>query len=72
MPFGLETETNASGPFDSDVYAPSFFAPLNGPSYLCRVLSAVAGVPLAEKSITMVGGADSPSRPTTKVSLGGP
>lgn len=68
-PFGLETETNASGAFDTDIYAPSFFAPLSGPSYVCRVLTPITGTPLAEKSITVVVGADFPSRPTTSVSL---
>jgi hypothetical protein len=68
-PFGLETESNASGAFETDVYGPNFFAPLSGPSYICRVLTPVNGVPQAEKSVTVAVSPDFKSRPTTTVSL---
>jgi len=68
-PFGLETTTNASGAFETDLYGPSFFAPLTGPSYICRVLTPVTGVPQAEKSVTVTVSPDFKSRPTTTVSL---
>lgn len=68
-PFGLETETNTSGAYDTDVYAPNIFAPLSGPSYVCRVLTPVIGIPLAEKSVTIRVGGDFKSRPTTTVNL---
>ncbi len=68
-PFGLETETNASGAFETDLYGPSFFAPLSGPSYICRVLTPVNGLPQAEKSVTVTVSPDFKTRPTTTVSL---
>ncbi len=68
-PFGLETESNASGAFETDLYGPSFFTPLTGPSYICRVLTPVNGVPQAEKSVTVTVSPDFKTRPTTTVSL---
>jgi hypothetical protein len=68
-PFGLETESNASGAFETDLYGPSFFAPLTGPSYICRVLTPVTGVPQTEKSISVRVSPDFKTRPTTTVSL---
>lgn len=68
-PFGLTTDANASGAFEVDVTAPSFFAPLPGPTYVCRVLTPIIGVPQAERSITLTVSTDVRAKPVNTVAL---
>jgi hypothetical protein len=68
-PFGLTADANASGAFEADITAPGFFAPLPGPTYICRVLTPVVGVPQAERSITLTVSADFRSKPVNTVTL---
>ncbi|MBY0491964.1 MAG: hypothetical protein K2R93_19135 [Gemmatimonadaceae bacterium] len=68
-PFGLTVDADATGKFQTNVNAPSIFPPLSGPSYTCRVLTPYTGVPLAEKSITILVSTSANARPVTEVSL---
>lgn len=68
-PFGLTTEANTSGAYQTDVFAPSFLAPLPGPTYQCRVLTPYTGSIQAEKSITLSVSTDFDARPTNTVNL---
>jgi hypothetical protein len=68
-PFGFTTDTDASGRFEVNVNALSYFAPLEGPSYVCRVLTPYTGVPQAEKSVSVRVSSSSTSRVVTDVSL---
>lgn len=68
-PFGLTADANASGAFEADITAPSFFTPLPGPTYVCRVLTPVVGVPLAERSITLTVSSDFRAKPVNTVTL---
>jgi hypothetical protein len=68
-PFGFTVEANASGVFELSLNAAPLFAPLTGPSYICRVLTPYTGVAQAEKSVTVVVGGDRNARPVTNVEL---
>ncbi len=68
-PVGFTTDANASGAFEVALNMPSIFSPLEGPSFVCRVLTPVIGLPLAERSITVVVGSNRNARPVTTVSL---
>ena len=68
-PFGLTVDADATGKFETLVNAPSIFPPLPGPSYICRVLTPYTGVPLVEKSITVLVSTNSNARPVTVVAL---
>lgn len=68
-PFGLTTDADAAGRFDVDVNAPSLFAPLPGPSYVCRVLTPYVGIPQVEKSIVLTVSATIQARPVTELAL---
>jgi hypothetical protein len=68
-PFGLTVDADASGKFETNVNAPSIFPPLDGPSYICRVLTPYTGTPLVEKSITVRVSTSVNARPVTDVAL---
>jgi hypothetical protein len=68
-PFGFTGDADANGRFDVRVNASTFFAPLEGPSYVCRVLTPLVGLPQAEKSISVRVGTSQTNRPVTEVSL---
>lgn len=68
-PFGFTTEANSAGVYEAKLNAPSIFAPLDGPSYVCRVLTPYTGVTQAEKTLSIVVSTDEKSRPVTTVSL---
>jgi hypothetical protein len=68
-PFGFTTDADADGKFEVNVNGLSYFAPLEGPAYVCRVLTPYTGVPQAEKSITVRVGSSRDNRPVTAVSL---
>ncbi len=63
---------NANGAFETDVYAPSAFAPLPGPTYICRVLTPYTGIPQAQRSVTISVSPDFKTRPVNAVSLAVP
>ena len=68
-PFGFTTDATATGAFEVALNMPSIFSPLEGPSFVCRVLTPVMGLPLAERSVTVVVGSNRNARPVTTVSL---
>ena len=68
-PFGFTTDATATGAFEVALNMPSIFSPLEGPSFVCRVLTPVTGLPLAERSVTVVVGSNRNARPVTTVSL---
>ncbi len=68
-PFGLTVDADANGRFETNVNAPSLFPPLDGPSYVCRVLTPYVGTPAVEKSITILVSTNSNARPLTEVTL---
>jgi len=71
-PFGLTVDANANGAFETDLYAPSAFAPLPGPTYICRVLTPYTGIPHAQRSVTISVSPDFKTRPVNAVSLAVP
>ncbi|MFN8883250.1 hypothetical protein [Gemmatimonas sp.] len=68
-PVGFTTDATATGAFEVALNMPSIFSPLEGPSFVCRVLTPVTGLPLAERSVTVVVGSNRNARPVTTVSL---
>lgn len=67
--FGLTTETDATGRFDLAVTAPGGFAPLEGNTRLCRVLTPLVGTPLAVVTVTVPFSGSAEGRPVTNVTL---
>ncbi len=68
-PFGFTAEANSAGVYEAKLNAPSIFAPLTGPSYVCRVLTPYTGAVQAEKTLSIVVSPDEKARPVTMVSL---
>jgi|APMI01.1.fsa_nt_gi hypothetical protein len=68
-PFGFTADADASGKFDTELNASDYFAPLDGGTYVCRVLTPYTGTPLVEKSISVPFASSQASRPVTEVSL---
>lgn len=68
-PFGFTVDANASGAFELRLDAPAIFRPLDGPSYVCRVLTPVIGLPQAQRTVPVVVTSDRNARPVTTVPL---